>query len=232
MADLVAEGGGSRQKGIHILKPIVYGNVSKYFGKKREEDGHTHQWTVYVKPFRNEDMSAYVKKVNFKLHDSYANNNRTVTKPPYEVTETGWGEFEIQIKIYLADPVERPVTIYHVLKLFQTGTGPSTDPSALKGGKSVVSEFYDEIIFQDPTQYIQPLLTTTRQLTMGAHKHETDFEEKKKATSIAIKNGRVKIQAEIADMKTKFDLAKRTTLKFREEIKKAQKEKGVEQTMF
>ena len=115
----------------------------------------------------------------------------------------------------MADPVERPVTIYHVLKLFQvskkvnapivfveinqitflkqTGTGPSTDPSALKGGKSVVSEFYDEIIFQDPTQYIQvkksdqlfgivsifpiqPLLTTTRQLTMGAHKHETDFE--------------------------------------------------------
>ena len=93
------------------------------------------------------------------------------------MTETGWGEFEIQIKIYLADPVERPVTIYHVLKLFQvskkvnapivfveinqitflkqTGTGPSTDPSALKGGKSVVSEFYDEIIFQDPTQYIQ-----------------------------------------------------------------------------
>ena len=36
-----------------------------------------------------------------------------------QVTETGWGEFEIQIKIYLADPVERPVTIYHVLKLFQ-----------------------------------------------------------------------------------------------------------------
>ena len=28
-------------------------------------------------------------------------------------------EFEIQIKIYLADPVERPVIIYHVLKLFQ-----------------------------------------------------------------------------------------------------------------
>ena len=81
------------------------------------------------------------------------------------------------------------------LNFSQTGTGPSTDPSALKGGKSVVSEFYDEIIFQDPTQYIQvhpyitqtspdqystiilqPLLTTTRQLTMGAHKHETDFE--------------------------------------------------------
>jgi hypothetical protein len=30
-------------KGV-ILKPVVYGNVAKYFGKKREEDGHTHQW--------------------------------------------------------------------------------------------------------------------------------------------------------------------------------------------
>ena len=42
-----------------------------------------------------------------------------------QVTETGWGEFEIQIKIYLADPVERPVTIYHVLKLFQVPQSPS-----------------------------------------------------------------------------------------------------------
>ena len=33
-------------------------------------------------------------------------------------------------------------------------------------------------------------------------------------------------------MKSKLELAKRTTLKFKEEIKKAQKEKGVEQSMF
>jgi YEATS domain-containing protein 4 len=39
----------------------VYGNVSKYFGKKREEDGHTHQWTVYVKPFRS-DLTGNVLK--------------------------------------------------------------------------------------------------------------------------------------------------------------------------
>jgi len=36
------------------VKPIVFGNVARYFGKKREDDGHTHQWTVYVKPYRNE----------------------------------------------------------------------------------------------------------------------------------------------------------------------------------
>lgn len=95
-------------QGVCIVKPIVYGNIARYFGKKREEDGHTHQWTVYVKPYHNEDMSTYVKKVHFKLHESYAEPNRIVVKPPYEVTETGWGEFEIVIKIYFHDPNERP----------------------------------------------------------------------------------------------------------------------------
>lgn len=87
----------------------MYGNIAKYFGKKREEDGHTHQWTVYLKPFNDEDTSTYIKKVHFKLHESYANPNRILTKPPYEVTETGWGEFEIVIKVYFHDPTERPV---------------------------------------------------------------------------------------------------------------------------
>ena len=32
------------------------------------------------------------------------------TKPPYEVRETGWGEFEIQIKIYFQDSSEKPVS--------------------------------------------------------------------------------------------------------------------------
>nr|XP_020455220.1 YEATS domain-containing protein 4 isoform X2 [Monopterus albus] len=158
---------GGRVKGVTIVKPIVFGNVARYFGKKREEDGHTHQWSVYVKPYRNEDMSAYVKKIQFKLHESYGNPLRVVTKPPYEITETGWGEFEIVIKIFFIDPNERPVTLYHLLKLFQS------DSSAMPK-KTVVSEFYDEMIFQDPTAMMQQLLTTSRQLTLGAYKHETE----------------------------------------------------------
>ena len=76
----VAAGGSGqgRVKGVSVVKPIVFGNVSRHFGKKRESDGHTHEWTVYVKPFHNEDMSAYVRKVQFKLHESYANPNRIV----------------------------------------------------------------------------------------------------------------------------------------------------------
>lgn len=32
-----------------------------------------------------------------------------VMKPPYEISETGWGEFEVVIKIFFADPAEKPV---------------------------------------------------------------------------------------------------------------------------
>ena len=39
-----------------------------------------------------------------------------VTKPPYEITETGWGEFEIIIKIFFIDPNERPVSNVNLCK--------------------------------------------------------------------------------------------------------------------
>lgn len=60
-------------QGLTIVKPLIYGNVARYFGKKREEDGHTHEWTLYVKPYNNEDMSNYVKKVrDYKIHDIFS----------------------------------------------------------------------------------------------------------------------------------------------------------------
>jgi len=210
---------GGRVKGVTTIKPIVYGNSARYFGKKREEDGHTHQWTVYVKPYKNEDMSAYIKKVHFKLHESYANANRMVTKPPYEVTETGWGEFEVVIKIYFIDPNERPVTIYHLLKLFEN------DPinKTLNVKKNLTSEFYDEIIFQDPSAMMNQLLTNTRQLTLGAYRHETDFEVKKEKTLTSINTAKNKVRHEISDLKERLKQAQDTIVKYKEEISKAEK---------
>ena len=40
----------TRVKGVTIVKPILYGSSSQPFGKKREPDGHTHEWTIYVTP--------------------------------------------------------------------------------------------------------------------------------------------------------------------------------------
>ncbi|GFO21999.1 dolichyl-diphosphooligosaccharide--protein glycosyltransferase 48 kda subunit [Plakobranchus ocellatus] len=208
-----------RQKGVVVVKPVVYGNIARYFGKKREEDGHTHQWTVYVKPFNNEDMSAYVKKINFKLHDSYPNPNRVVTKPPYEVTETGWGEFEIIIKVYFNDPQERPVTIYHLLKLFQSET------DVMLGKKSLVVEYYDEMVFQDPTVTMMSMLANTSSLGVSSHKHETDFDEKKERTINKISNAHGKIRYEIDQMNEKLKKSKDAIAKMKKEIAKL--EEGV-----
>jgi len=206
---------GGRLKGVTVVKPIVYGNVARYFGKKREEDGHTHQWTVYVKPYRNEDMSSFVKKVHFKLHESYANQNRVVLKPPYEVSETGWGEFEIVIKIYFHDSNERPVTLYHVLKLF-----PSV-PGAVLGTNNLVVESYEEIVFQDPTAFMHHLLNTNHPISAGVWKHETDFEEKKTKSLESIMNGKAIIKVKINNLKENLKLAKDTITSFKNELDKA-----------
>lgn len=42
-----------RIKGRTFIKPIVYGNTAKYFGK-RESDNHTHNWKLYLRPYYNE----------------------------------------------------------------------------------------------------------------------------------------------------------------------------------
>ena len=41
-----------------------------------------------------------------------------IDRPPFSVTETGWGEFEIQVKIFFVPEAnEKPVTAFHHLKL-------------------------------------------------------------------------------------------------------------------
>ncbi len=60
------------------------------------------------------------------------------------------------------------MTIFHLLKLF------STDPDVQTGKKKLVNEYYDECVFYEPSQLFHQLLTTTKQLTSGVYKHDTD----------------------------------------------------------
>lgn len=215
--------GGVRVKGVTLVKPIVYGNVAKYFGKKREEDGHTHQWTVYLKPFEHEDMSVWVKKVHLKLHESYPNQNRILTKPPFEVQETGWGEFEVVMKIYFQDPNERPITIYHILKLFETDPVNKT----INVKKNLVSEFYDEIVFQDPSSMMQDLLNNPVYLSQQSYRHETNFEDKAEKTLTSVMNAKSKVRHEISDLKDRLKNAQEMIAKYKEEIARAETQHSV-----
>lgn len=213
----------ARAKGKTIIKPIVFGNESKYFGKKRETDGHTHSWTVYAKPFQeNEDMSVYVKKVQFKLHESYTDALRTVTKPPYEITETGWGEFEIIIKIYFNDISERPVTLYHLLKLF---SNPLLSHQPIVGSQGqLVSEYYDEIIFQDPSLFLYKQLTCGKTISTN-RKQETDWKGKETKTLTSLKTAKKRVAEEIAQMNERLKKQKNAIQKIKEEMVKLEKQK-------
>jgi hypothetical protein len=41
-----------------------------------------------------------------------------IEKPPFEVTETGWGEFNVGMRIIFTDPTLPHMDIIHPLKLY------------------------------------------------------------------------------------------------------------------
>ena len=143
-----------------IARPLLIGNTARPLGdRKPPTSDHTHEWTVQVKGVKDDDdISYFVKKVVFKLHDTYPNPTRTIEQPPYQVTETGWGEFDVQVKIFFAaESGEKPVALFHRLKLHPYGP----EAEAVRAGDGVVSSWqYDEVVFNEPTEAMYEILTT------------------------------------------------------------------------
>jgi len=106
----------TRVKGAVLVCPLVIGSIAFPLGKKATE-GKTHKWVCYIRGLINEDISYYIKKVVFTLHNSFANPKRVIEKFPFEVHEVGWGEFEIAIKIFFVDTSERSIDLFHPLRL-------------------------------------------------------------------------------------------------------------------
>ena len=78
-------------QGVSIYRPIIYGNTAVVLAQKEREalptPDHTHRWTVAVRSAASapdsdivggaDDLSYFIKRVTFKLHDTYANPNRS-----------------------------------------------------------------------------------------------------------------------------------------------------------
>ena len=105
-----------------------------------------------------EDITYWLKKVQFKLHETYSQALRMTEAPdPFEVTETGWGEFEVGIKLtFVPESGEKPASVYHQLKLHPYGEGKE---AAKERGDSVVSQNYEEIVFNEPAEAFYQILT-------------------------------------------------------------------------
>ncbi|KAB5558221.1 protein AF-9 [Coniochaeta sp. 2T2.1] len=165
-------GAGKRVKGIQISRPFIYGTTAKPFDPKTNPkpagvpDDHTHSWTVFVKGIDDTDITYWLRRVQFKLHESIPNPVRTVEAPepgkPFAVHETGWGEFEITIKLYYAtESNEKPQTLYHFLKLHPFArTEEEKEALARNGEGTVISWTYEEQIFNEPFESFYEILTS------------------------------------------------------------------------
>lgn len=138
---------GKKLKELEVGVPIVYGNVAFWLGKKASEF-QSHKWTIYVRSATNEDLAVVVKRVVFQLHSSFNNPTRVVDNPPFELSESGWGEFEIVMTLHFhTDVCDKPLHLYHHLKLY-----PEDESGPLSTKKPVVVESYDEIVFAEPSE--------------------------------------------------------------------------------
>ncbi|KAL8732079.1 MAG: hypothetical protein Q9166_003033 [cf. Caloplaca sp. 2 TL-2023] len=154
----------SRKKGVSIYRPFIFGSIAKPIDDASKpatmNADHTHRWTIYVRPCPpHPDLSYFIKKVSFKLHETYTNALRTVEAPPFEVTETGWGEFEVQIKLYFVPEAnEKPQTMWHHLKLHPYGEHAERQRERKE---PIISECYEEVVFNEPVEAFYDLLTSS-----------------------------------------------------------------------
>lgn len=95
-----------------------------------------------------EDISDVVSKVVFNLHPTFHNPTREVFEPPFELSEMGWGEFDLTAVLHFVDAAgEPPLELAHKLRLYS-----DSDPQGTNLKKPVVAEVYDEVVFTEPRE--------------------------------------------------------------------------------
>jgi YEATS domain-containing protein 4 len=117
-------------------------------------------------------LTAWLNKVQFKIFNTYENPLRTCENPPFEVTETGWGGFSIDIRLHF-QPISGEKAQYrqHFLQLEKYGDAKQQEEQERTG--CVRSEFLEVVQFNEPTEALFEALTSPTQwdyLTAGAAK--------------------------------------------------------------
>ena len=108
-------------------------------------------------------ISSWLKKVQFKIYHTYSNPSRLVDGPgPFEIEETGWGGFNIEIRLFFAPEVgSKPEYRSHFLQLEPYGSEELQKRQAEEG--MVRSEFLEYVEFNEPTEGLWEVLTDGEQ---------------------------------------------------------------------
>ncbi|KAF1995960.1 yeats-domain-containing protein [Amniculicola lignicola CBS 123094] len=126
-------------------------------------EDHTKKWTVYVRqPEGDPDLRTWLNKVQFKIFNTYENPLRTCESPPFEVSETGWGGFTIDIRLHF-QPLSGEKAQYrqHFLQLENYGT--EAQQAQQKASGLVRAEFLEVVQFNEPTEALYEALTAEDQ---------------------------------------------------------------------
>lgn len=80
---------------------------------------------------------------------------------PFLVQETGWGEFEITIKLYyVSESGEKPQTLYHHLRLHPYGRSEEEKEEMRVNRSEIISWTYEEQLFNEPYEAFYEILTS------------------------------------------------------------------------
>ncbi|TPX42787.1 phosphogluconate dehydrogenase (NADP+-dependent, decarboxylating) [Synchytrium endobioticum] len=201
-----------RKKGVQIAIPIVYGSTSVPINHKRDNapETHTHRWTVFMRGVNGEDISYFVKRVSFRLHESFTPQVRSADRLPFEVVETGWGEFEIMIKVYVQDGTEKAITLFHHLQLYPK------DDTTLSTRKTVHIEYYDEIVFNEPTEEMYDILLANQKLAVSRRPVGQNFSQQTEDNDLR------RIMRAIETVQTEAQIMKNEVIKAEAELRELQ----------
>ncbi|KAI5171763.1 YEATS domain-containing protein 4 [Nematocida sp. LUAm3] len=160
----------------NLTHTIIYGTSASRVSDSTTDA--THKWRVFIRGYKNHDISYLIRSITFKTHETFTNPTRVVDTPPFEIEEYGWGEFTIQGKIYFTDPHEKPVSFLIALKLH-------SDPSNRVIGdveydpNLIYNERMDTIIFESPTESTYKLLKSHGEPELDPYIVENIEKEKK-----------------------------------------------------
>ena len=95
---------------------------------------------AFIKSPEDEDLSKYFESVKFHLHHSFENPMVLISKYPYALQLSGWGEFTIKMEINLKKPYQATtIFLSHYLKFHPKDTSK----------KIFLTKQYDEIFLQN-----------------------------------------------------------------------------------
>lgn len=163
----MAPASSKRIKGIKLSRHFIIGNTAVQLPHKDFPDppeGHSKGWKVYVRPLPNgPDITTWLKKVQFKLHHTYADPSRTIEAPgPFEISETGYGEFGVEIRLYFATEASEKAQ-YREHYLILSGYGSEEQQERQKAQNFVVAERLETVEFNEPTADFYKSMTSDEQ---------------------------------------------------------------------